>query len=234
MGDADDATVLSDMVNNYSTVFTRKTFTCYNVSTVSKISILYEYDDGFVVYLNGTRIFEQRAPAVITNTSLATSTHEINSTVNLIRQDLTACRDPGAARERHERPGCGGVEQHAQQQRPDAQDHARADRRHRDAGRCRRRFDGRGTEVHGSRHRTRYRHDAAPVHTRQPGTVRWSIFDPAGRLVRRMESGSLTAGRQTVEWDGRDGRGRAVVPGVYLYRLQGTRWEHRGKVTVTH
>jgi hypothetical protein len=36
MGDADDATVLSDMVSNYSTVFTRKTFTCYNVSTVSK------------------------------------------------------------------------------------------------------------------------------------------------------------------------------------------------------
>ena len=41
------------------------------------------------------------------------------------------------------------------------------------------------------------------------------IFDPAGRLVRRLERGDFGPGPRRVAWDGRDDAGRAVTPGVY-------------------
>jgi flagellar hook assembly protein FlgD len=50
-----------------------------------------------------------------------------------------------------------------------------------------------------------------------------SIYDTAGRLVRRLDHGVREPGKYTVEWDGRDARGRAVKNGVYFYRLDGVR-----------
>jgi len=110
-GDPDLATILSDMRNNYTTVFTRYSFNLYAKQSVTKISVLYDYDDGFVVYLNGTRFFEQRAPATITNTSVATSSHEAIST--LTRQDFTAASTlAGWA----ERPGRRRAQRHDRKQ----------------------------------------------------------------------------------------------------------------------
>ena len=50
---------------------------------------------------------------------------------------------------------------------------------------------------------------------------RLSVFDLRGREVRRLLDGqTLTAGRHQVVWDGRDGTGRALASGLYLYRFR--------------
>jgi hypothetical protein len=51
------------------------------------------------------------------------------------------------------------------------------------------------------------------------GDARLEIYDPAGRLVRRLVAGRLPAGERTLPWDGRDARGRRVAAGLYLLRL---------------
>jgi len=66
---------------------------------------------------------------------------------------------------------------------------------------------------------------AAPVSLR--------IFDASGRLVRALltESPSV-AGRNEATWDGRDGTGRQVASGLYLYRLQTPGHEAMGRITL--
>lgn len=51
------------------------------------------------------------------------------------------------------------------------------------------------------------------------GQVRLEIFDARGRLVGRLVDETLTAGRHTTVWDGRDRRGAAMASGVYFSRL---------------
>jgi cytochrome c peroxidase len=52
--------------------------------------------------------------------------------------------------------------------------------------------------------------------------VRLSIYDVAGRTVRRLVSSPLVPpGSYSVEWDGRDDAGRPVAGGVYFSRLEG-------------
>ena len=46
-----------------------------------------------------------------------------------------------------------------------------------------------------------------------------TVFDVNGRLVRRVLSGSLTAGVHDVRWDGRSDVGADVGAGIYLARL---------------
>jgi len=47
------------------------------------------------------------------------------------------------------------------------------------------------------------------------GTVQLVIVDAAGRRVRTLRHGALSAGRHVATWNGRDERGRAVASGVY-------------------
>ena len=51
------------------------------------------------------------------------------------------------------------------------------------------------------------------------GRVDLKVYDVAGRLVRSLVSGSRSAGANTVNWDGKDDRGRAVASGTYFARL---------------
>lgn len=57
--------------------------------------------------------------------------------------------------------------------------------------------------------------------------VELSIFDARGTHVRTLIDGPRDGGRQSVEWDGRDGRGTAVGSGIYFCRLTA------GKKTLT-
>ena len=50
--------------------------------------------------------------------------------------------------------------------------------------------------------------------------VSLEVYDIAGRLVRRLESGRAGAGMRAVEWNGLDERGSRSSAGVYFYRLR--------------
>jgi len=54
--------------------------------------------------------------------------------------------------------------------------------------------------------------DAAPVEL--------SVYNTAGKLVRRVDHGVLAAGRHILRWDGRDGSGRTAASGVYFLRVE--------------
>lgn len=45
------------------------------------------------------------------------------------------------------------------------------------------------------------------------------VYDIRGALVRVLLEDDLTGGRRSVQWDGRDTKGREVPSGVYFYRL---------------
>ena len=47
-----------------------------------------------------------------------------------------------------------------------------------------------------------------------------SIYDASGGFVNTFETGSLSAGRQTVVWDETDRNGNQVAPGVYRFEVQ--------------
>lgn len=52
------------------------------------------------------------------------------------------------------------------------------------------------------------------------GPVRLRIYDVAGRHVRTLIDGPLEAGMHQRTWDGTDGRGRVMAPGVYYYAVE--------------
>jgi len=49
--------------------------------------------------------------------------------------------------------------------------------------------------------------------------VRLEIFNALGQRVRTLVDDERAAGFYRVNWDGRDGAGRDVASGLYLYRL---------------
>ena len=55
---------------------------------------------------------------------------------------------------------------------------------------------------------------------REPGAVELAVFDLAGQRVATLAAGPREADTYTIRWDGRDGEGRPLASGVYLYRLQ--------------
>ncbi len=53
-----------------------------------------------------------------------------------------------------------------------------------------------------------------------PGAARLAVYDITGRTVRELLSASLSAGKHSVVWDGKDGAGRPSASGVYFSRLE--------------
>ena len=49
--------------------------------------------------------------------------------------------------------------------------------------------------------------------------LRAAVYDLGGRLVARLRDQSGSSGEYALLWDGRDGAGNMVPPGVYLFRL---------------
>lgn len=52
-GDDDDKTPLSDMKNNYTTVYIRQPFKIENEAQLGKVGLMMRYDDAFIVHING-------------------------------------------------------------------------------------------------------------------------------------------------------------------------------------
>jgi len=51
----------------------------------------------------------------------------------------------------------------------------------------------------------------------EPATL--VVFDPAGRRVRQLASGTMAAGEHLARWDGRDDAGGVAPSGLYFVRL---------------
>ncbi len=62
--------------------------------------------------------------------------------------------------------------------------------------------------------------------------VTLNVYSAQGRLVRTLLAGSQPAGTHRVLWDGRDGSGREVASGVYLYRLTTPEGAQSGKAAL--
>ncbi len=70
-------TELTDMQNSYPTVFLRRKFTLSNPASIESLDLTTVCDDGFVAYLNGTRVAAFRAPDTDPDhTTLATAAEE--------------------------------------------------------------------------------------------------------------------------------------------------------------
>jgi hypothetical protein len=67
---------LTDMKNSYTTVYLRSTFTAQSVSKIKKIKFSANFDDGFVLWINGQQVSSQNAPNTLTSSSLATNINE--------------------------------------------------------------------------------------------------------------------------------------------------------------
>ncbi len=59
------------------------------------------------------------------------------------------------------------------------------------------------------------------------------VFNAAGSLVRRLETGPCAAGESAVEWDGRDERGNPLASGIYLARIVSAGGVATGRIVIT-
>jgi hypothetical protein len=75
-GDGTDGTQLSDMQNSYSTVYLRSTFTALNVKELQNISFSVNFDDGFIIWINGEEAIRVNAPVDHPYNSFSTDLHE--------------------------------------------------------------------------------------------------------------------------------------------------------------
>ena len=75
-GDGLGGTLLSDMPSGYATVFLRNKFVVTNAVQIQNLRLSVDFDDGFVLWLNGAEIFRANAPANLAHTSLALTEHE--------------------------------------------------------------------------------------------------------------------------------------------------------------
>ena len=53
----------------------------------------------------------------------------------------------------------------------------------------------------------------------QAGSAELRIYDVRGREVRTLVAGEVATGTQARVWDGRDGEGHALAPGIYFVRF---------------
>jgi hypothetical protein len=75
-GDGTGGTELTDMQGSYSTLYLRSTFTASNIELLDNVSIGANWDDGFILWINGVQILAQQAPAIVTYDALASEGHE--------------------------------------------------------------------------------------------------------------------------------------------------------------
>lgn len=76
-------------------------------------------------------------------------------------------------------------------------------------------FAARIAGANPSRHSTAVQFDLPAARS-----VSVTLYAIDGRLVRRLFDGHRDSGRHTAFWDGADGDGRAVQPGMYFARVQ--------------
>jgi hypothetical protein len=66
------------------------------------------------------------------------------------------------------------------------------------------------------------------------GWVQVNVYDPAGRLVRRLVERQGRAGPGTAVWDGTNEAGSRQAAGVYLVRVAGPGIDETRKIVLMH
>ena len=69
-------------------------------------------------------------------------------------------------------------------------------------------------------------------HLTAPGRVELAIYNVLGHKVRTLADTYQEAGRYSVEWEGRDGRGTGLSAGVYIYRLRAAGFAVSARMTL--
>ena len=89
-GDGAGGTELSDMQNNYPTLYLRSTFVAQNAGELETITINVDYDDGFIIWINGEEATRRFAPENPTHTSFSTDLRESGSieTIKIKAEDV--------------------------------------------------------------------------------------------------------------------------------------------------
>lgn len=78
-GDGTGGTELTDMLNSYSTIYLRSKFNAYNTGLIYKMTFQVNYDDGFIIWINGKKVIEQNAPVDPFYNSFAPANHEFGT-----------------------------------------------------------------------------------------------------------------------------------------------------------
>ncbi|MDO8952849.1 MAG: chitobiase/beta-hexosaminidase C-terminal domain-containing protein, partial [Draconibacterium sp.] len=89
-GDGSGGTLLSDMINNYTTFYIRKEFVINNTDDVDQLKITVDYDDGFVIWINGNEVWKINVTDNYAYNSGAINPHEFGEWSSLIlnKKDL--------------------------------------------------------------------------------------------------------------------------------------------------
>ena len=89
-GDGSGGTELTDMIGNYTTFYIRKEFVINNTDDVDELKIIADYDDGFVLWINGNEVWNINVPDNYAYNSGAINTHEFEewSSLTLKKEDL--------------------------------------------------------------------------------------------------------------------------------------------------
>ncbi len=78
-GDGDDRTTLADMEGSYTTVYIRHAFNLANPASITTMTLAMRYDDGFIVWLNGTEIARRDFTGAVRFDSRADADHEADA-----------------------------------------------------------------------------------------------------------------------------------------------------------
>jgi len=80
-GKGSGGTLLSDMRNLYSTFFLRTNFTVQNAENIKNITFSINYDDAFVITINGKIALSVNSPSELSTTALALVNHDPGTNV---------------------------------------------------------------------------------------------------------------------------------------------------------
>ena len=79
-GDGTGGTELTDMQGNYSTLFLRSNFNVQQAELIEEVSVRADWDDGFMLFINGVQVLSRQAPDVIGYDALSNGLHEYGET----------------------------------------------------------------------------------------------------------------------------------------------------------
>lgn len=63
--------------------------------------------------------------------------------------------------------------------------------------------------------------------------VNISVYNTRGEMIKQLKNEVQQAGKQTIEWDGRNSSGRIVAIGLYLINIQTSEYSDTRKIVVT-